>query len=105
MDKFTTKVLTAIQEEPSYKKLDKLHGGVWRDIGGTTLSRDTWQLGFSINPMAKMAGVALLFVSCLALSQVTFKPSIQRDLFDLRYFSYQMLPSTDVVVASYEVKP
>lgn len=105
MDKLNVKIATAIDQEPHYESLKTMRSGVWGKIRERKHPTPLGLLDFTFSPLMRGTGIALLIVSCLALSQISFQPKAEKDLFDLRYFSYQALPTTDVVVASYEVKP
>jgi hypothetical protein len=98
MDKFDEKIADAIQQDPSCDSLDGLSHDVWQKIRGTRASegRGVW-LNFTLTPAIKVFSLVLLLGSCLALSQISFNKSIEPDLFDLRYFSYQSLTTTTLL--------
>lgn len=104
MEHLHSKIIQAVQQEPSHQKIESLRDGVWSKIRDSQELDDVGLLDFSLTPLFNGVGLVLLLVSCLALSQISFKANNQNDLFDLRYFSYQMLPKTDLIVATYEVK-
>ena len=109
MGNFEAKILKAIKKEPQYQCLDGLRDGVWHKVRTARSTESTKFFEFSFGPLFKGTGLALVVVSCIALSQLSFDSNasnIGHDLFDLRYFSHQILATTDLVAkTSFEVMP
>jgi hypothetical protein len=98
MKKFDEKIAGAIEQDPSYDCLDRLGHDVWRKIRNTRANKgpSAW-FNFTLTPAMKAFSLILLLGSCLALSQISFNKSVEPDLFDLRYFSYQSLTTTTLL--------
>ncbi|TKB10791.1 hypothetical protein [Desulforhopalus sp. IMCC35007] len=98
MEKFDKKLVRTIQQDPDYTCLDGLGHDVWQSIRGSRGDKNTeaW-LNFTLTPAIKAFSLVLLLGASLALSQISFNKSVEPDLFDLRYFSYQSLTTTTLL--------
>ncbi len=104
MTKLEQKIDLALKKEPDYSKMDDLSADVWRKIRA---SQHDDQPMFAIPNGLKFATVALSLIALVAISQISFqKNSLQADIFDLRYFSYQASPTFQIASLNrYEMNP
>jgi len=98
------KIDISLKQQPEYCRLDNLSKDVWHRIRS---ARGSKHYGFSIPVGFKMTVFALSLLAFIALSQVSFQEGrYQADIFDLRFFSYQSIPSVNLAsVNTYEFRP
>ncbi len=104
MNEIENKIEKALNQEPDYSRLSTLPYDVQRRI------RDVEQLkysNYSISPVLNFSTIMLSVLAFIAIAQVSFQPdSTQTDIFDLRYFSHQSIPSLNLAsVNTYEYLP
>lgn len=98
------KKLTQALQPPDYRRLVHLGNDVWDRIDDKGVKA---KIDFAIPFGLKASALALVVVAFIALSQVSFTGGgYQADLFDLRYFSYQEIPSVNLAaVNTYKLAP
>ena len=104
MNEIENKIDKALKQEPDYSRLNTLS----RDVRGRV--RDIKQLKYSnytIPPILKFGTLMLSMLAFVAIAQISLQPdSNQADIFDLRFFSHQSIPSLNLAsVNTYEYLP
>lgn len=88
-----------LQAEPDYERLDHLSVDVWRRI---RTAEDSGPQNIVFPAAVRAVAFALSIVACLAFYELSFNaPQADADLFDLRYFSHQSVPSLNLVATGH----
>ncbi len=92
---------SALKQQPDYSRLEDLSVDVWRRIRTARVSH---LKGVTIPFGLKVSAFALCLLAFVAISQVTFHSNQNHpDIFDLRFFSHQSIPSLNLAsVNTYE---
>lgn len=104
MNELENKIDKALKQEPNYNRLNTLSYDVKRRI------RDSEQVQYSnytIPSVLKLGTLMLSVLAFVAIAQISFQPDFhQADIFDLRFFSHQSIPSLNLAsVNTYEYLP
>lgn len=104
MSRIDDRIDSALKQDPDYSKLQTLPYDVKRKI--RSVNQSTYG-SYTIPPMLKLGTVMLSVLAFVAIAQISFQtaPS-QADIFDLRFFSHQSIPSLNLAsVNTYEYEP
>lgn len=104
MNKIEHKIAKAFHQEPDYRRLNTLSYDVRRRISDVEQLKDS---DYRISPVLKFSTLLLCALAFVAIAQVSFQSdSTQADIFDLRFFSHQSIPSLNLAsVNTYEYVP